>query len=345
MRRRLLAALLAVASVALGAPVLLGGAACGGSDSLVVVNGARIDNAVIDRDPLALLPGGVIALGHLDAAALFGSPIGADVANLIQGLLPLGPESGFVARRDVTGVWGGAYSMQGADVCAVVQGTFDPDAIRRAAEGHAVTAMGAPLVKSSYAGNDLYTASNLGFVVVTPHTLLAGNETGIRRALDRLRGSALERAVPAWMIEIASTRNATMALAADFSEQTPASPVASVLGGVRRARILGNLDAPGLNLVGALTFVDRESAERAAGLLHGVTGVLVMASLAAVLGKIPLPRIQTDAKANDVAFTVAVDEVALRPLLGLAGGALPSRKGAPPGSGSPSAPPPAKRAR
>ena len=315
--------------------------ACGGSDSLVMVNGARIDNAVVDGDPVALLPGGVIALGYLDAAALFRAPVGAEVASLVQSLLPLGAESGFVLQRDVTHIWGGAYSMQGADACAVVQGTFDPDAIRRAAEAGAVTATGAPLVKSSYAGNDLYTAGNVGFVVVTPHTVLAGNETGIRRALDRLRGTKLERAVPAWMVEITSTKNASMALAADLSDQTPAGPLSTVLGGLRHARVLGNFDAPGLNLAGALTYADHDAAEHVAGLLHGMTGMLVMASLASSLGKVPLPKIQTSAQVNDVAFTVAIDDATMGPLLKLVAGAAASRKAAPkagPAAATPAAP-------
>jgi hypothetical protein len=302
----------------------------------VVINGARVADAVIDRDPLALLPGGVIALGYLDAPALLRSPIGPDVAKLVQSLLPLGPESGFDAARDVTSIWGGAYSMQGADFCAVVQGTFDPDAIRRAAEVGAVTAIGAPLVKSSYAGNDLYTAGNIGFVVVTPHVVLAGNETGIRRALDRLRGSQLERAVPAWMVDIAGTKNAAMAGAADLSEQTPPGPLASALGGVRHVRVLGNFDPPGLNLAGALTYTDAEGAAHAVSFMHSMTGALMLAGAATALGGIPMPKIHTEAQASDLAFTAAFDASALRPLLNLV--ASFSRKPASPASPTSGAP-------
>jgi hypothetical protein len=302
-------------AAALAATLALGSGGCASTPPGVIVNGGRVDDAVIDRDPLALLPGGVIALGYLDATALLRSPIGPDVAALAQRLLPLGPESGFDARRDVVSIWGGAYSMQGVDFCAVVQGTFDPVAIRRAAEVGAVTALGAPLVKSSYAGNELYTSDNIGFVVVTPHVVLAGNETGIRRALDRLRGSRLERAVPGWMVDIAATKNAAMAGAADLSEQSPPGMLAAALGGVRHVRVLGNFDAPGLNLTGALTYADAESAAHAVSVMHSMTGALMIAGAATSFGNIPVPKIHTEGQANDLAFTAAFQETALRPLL------------------------------
>jgi len=325
-----------VAALALASTLAPGSGGCASVPEGVVVNGARVDDAAVDRDPLALLPGGVIALGYLDAAALLRSPIGPDVAALAQRLLPLGPESGFDARRDVVRIWGGAYSMQGVDFCAVVEGTFDPAAIHRAAEVGAVTALGAPLVKSSYAGNDLYTSDNIGFVVVTPHVVLAGNETGIRRALDRLRGSKLERAVPAWMVDIASAKNAAMAGAADLSDQTPPGVLASALGGVRHVRVLGNFDAPGLNLAGALTYADAESAAHAVSVMHSMTGALMIAGAASAFGNIPVPKIHTEGQANDLAFTAAFQESALRPLLNLVESF--SRKPAQPAPGRAAAP-------
>src|SRR5690606_25393976 len=150
---------------------------------------------------------------------MFSTGVGAEVDQIVKGLLPIGPESNFVPSRDVARVYGGLYAMQGADFCAILQGNFDPDAIRRSADMRAVTVAGAPLVKSRYAGTDLYAAGNIGFVVLAPHTLLTGNETGMRRALDRLRGGKLERSIPAWMIDLAGTRGASFALAGDLATQ------------------------------------------------------------------------------------------------------------------------------
>ncbi|HSN98612.1 MAG TPA: hypothetical protein VLS89_09940, partial [Candidatus Nanopelagicales bacterium] len=164
--------------------VAAGVSGCGGAaESLILVGGEPVDAATIDRDPLALLPSGIVMLSYLDAAALFQSSLGGEVDTLIHQLLPIGSESGFVPSRDVTRVHGGLYAMQGADFCAVLQGNFDPEAIRRSADSRALTVLGAPLVKTRYAGNDLYTAGNIGFVVLTRRTVLTGNETGMRRAL------------------------------------------------------------------------------------------------------------------------------------------------------------------
>ncbi len=67
--------------------------------------------------------------GYRDAAVLFKSNLGPDVSNMVQTLLLLGAESNFVRTRDVTKIFAGTYAMQGADFCAVVQGSFDTDAI------------------------------------------------------------------------------------------------------------------------------------------------------------------------------------------------------------------------
>ncbi|MEO7327028.1 MAG: hypothetical protein ABI193_00515, partial [Minicystis sp.] len=170
---------------------------CGGADATFgLIGGEKIDASQVDRDPLALLPSGIILLGYTDLATMFQSKWGADAGQIVANILPLGTESNFSAQRDVSRMFGGVYAMQGADFCAVVQGNFDADAIRRAADARSITISGAPLVKTRYAENDLYTAGNIGFVVVTAHTVITGNETGIRRALDRLRNGKIERAVP-----------------------------------------------------------------------------------------------------------------------------------------------------
>ncbi len=52
------------------------------------------------------------------------------------------------------------------------------------------------MVKSSYAGRSLYTAGNMGFTVLTQKTLLFGNDTGIRRALDRIQEGRAKRQQP-----------------------------------------------------------------------------------------------------------------------------------------------------
>ncbi|HEY8080245.1 MAG TPA: hypothetical protein VIF62_39215, partial [Labilithrix sp.] len=53
-------------------------------------------------DALALLPGGAIAVGTIDARAFYGSQtFGADLAKMTEKYVPIGDEAGFKASRDV----------------------------------------------------------------------------------------------------------------------------------------------------------------------------------------------------------------------------------------------------
>jgi hypothetical protein len=317
------ARILGLGAALAGAPLAATG--CAGNESLALVAGARVEPTAIDRDPLALLPSGVIALATVDATAMFRSRWGPEVADLVQRLLPLGPESNFVARRDVARLYGGVYAMQGADFCAVIQGNFDAAAIRRAAEARSVTVLGAPLVKSQYAGNDLYTSANVGFVVVTDHTVIAGNETGMRRALDRLRSGPLQRSVPAWMADLSASKNATLTLAADVGSEPAVQGAAGMfgfLGGLRHVRVLGNFEPPGLNVAGSLTYGDPQAVARADEAIKKVQGIVALASLFTSLGGISIPAVQTAAQDSDLAFTMAFDDGMLRGLFHAAEGAV-----------------------
>lgn len=117
-----LAAALALVSLGGGGsgPALPGSAAtgwtaaagcAGADDSLVLVGGQHIDASAIDRDPLAMLPGGAIMVSYLDAATMFTSSLGGEVHQIVLNLLPLGPEANFSPSRDVVKVYGGLYAM------------------------------------------------------------------------------------------------------------------------------------------------------------------------------------------------------------------------------------------
>ncbi|AUX40851.1 hypothetical protein SOCE26_022520 [Sorangium cellulosum] len=312
-------AAVALALAGLAVPPLAG---CGGADdSLALVGGGKIDATAVDRDPLAVLPSGVVMLGYLDAAALFASSLGGEVNQLVTGLLPLGPESNFVPARDVVKVYGGLYAMQGADFFAVVQGNFDVEAIRRAADARTATASGAPLVKTPYAGADIFTAGNVGFVVLTPHTILTGNETGLRRALDRLRSAdKLERAVPSWMVDLIGTKSASFAMAGDLSSQPAVSSAAGqlpFLSGLRYVRVIGNFQPPGVNFAGALTYTDPQSAANGAVALRDFERIAKIATLLSSwgFGYGSVPPMQVAQRENDVAFTVPLGEGIVRMLL------------------------------
>ncbi|WP_437591922.1 hypothetical protein [Sorangium sp. So ce1000] len=308
-------------TIAIGALALTALGGCGGADdSLALIGGEKIDATAIDRDPLAVLPSGAVMLGYLDAAAMFTSGLGGEVNQIVTSLLPLGPESNFVPARDIVKVYGGLYAMQGADFCAVMQGNFDVDAIRRSADARAVTVIGAPLVKTRYADNDLFTAGNVGFVVLTPHTILTGNETGMRRALDRLRSGKLKRSVPSWMVELLGTKGASFAVAGDLSSQAAVASAAGqlpFLAGLQYVRVIGNFQPPGVNFAGALTYTDPQSAANGAVALRNLEQI---ARIAGVLsswgfGYGSVPPMQVAQRESDVAFTLPLGEGIVRMLL------------------------------
>lgn len=318
---------------------LLPSGGCGGADkNLVLVGGRKVDPATIDQDPVALLPSGPVMLGYLDAAAMFRSNLGPDVGQILTAVLPLGPESNFVPARDVNRIYGGVYAMQGADFCAVIQGNFDVPSIQRAAEARTMVSSGVPLVRSRYADMDLYTAGNVGFVLLTSHTALAGNETGMRRALDRLRTTELKRAVPSWMMDLVSTPNSAFALAGDISGQgavEAATQKMPFLTGLQKIRTIGNFQPPGMNFAGSFTYADAQSAANGTVQLADLQKLTSFMSLLSSLGLMgPVPTMQVQQRNNDVAFTVPMDTSFARFMLSMLNDLVKSSTtGKPPSSG------------
>lgn len=309
----------ALALAVLAIPGALAGAGCGGGDSLVLVAGQRVDSARLDSDPVSILPAGILMFGYTDAAAMFHSNLGPDVAGVVQTLLPLPAEANFVPTRDVTRIFAGVYAMQGADFCAVVQGNFDIQAIRAAVETRAVSLAGVPLVKTRYADNDLYTAGNIGFTILTQHTALSGNETGMRRALDRIRYGKLNRAVPEWMTNLGRTPGAAFSLAGDLSTESTggaASQSMPFLTGATAIRLIGNFQPPGMNFAGTVTFSDEAGARSSASAMESLNTISPFMSLLSSIGLgITIPPIKVARNEKDVGFTIAVDEGTARTLI------------------------------
>lgn len=323
-------------------------AGCAGT-GVVLIGGKRVDAATIDRDPIALLPQGIVLFGNLDLAALFQTPIGGDVAALVSAVVPLGPESNFNAVRDASRVVGGLYAIQGVDFCVAIQGRFDRAAIQRSADARLAAPSGAAVVKTRYGEYDLYTVGNVGFVLLTDATMLSGNETGMRRALDRLRYGKLERSIPSWMVTVAETKDARFALAGDFgadsvivptatgeakaaprASSSPATPVFDAaaknfpfLADLRALRVLGNFQPPGLNFAGSLTYASVDKAKSGAESLKNLSQMAQFASLLTSFGLgSSLPPIQLAISEADVGFVQPVDLGVARTVIGLMAGAI-----------------------
>jgi len=301
-------------------------AACRPRDEgLTLVEYPVVAPADIDAQPLGLLPRGALVLGRLEGPALAGSPLAAATATLVSRVLPLGRESNFDAVRDVKRVHGAFYAMQGADFCAVLQGTFDVASIERAAEVRAATAAGAPLVRTRYAGRTLYTAGNLGFVVLTAHTLLSGDETGLRRALDRLRSGKLEVELPGWMTATLAEPKAAFAVVGDLERHGVTRAAADHLrfvDGLATLRILGNFQPSGVHVVGALGYRDPAEAMKARVSLEEFQQLSALAAIfTAFAGVIP-PRLDLTMNGRELAFASVVDTGFLQVVLATVAAAI-----------------------
>ena len=314
---------------------------CGGAP--VFVGGRKTDPRAIDADPLAVLPAGIVLLTYLDLQAAFRSSIGGDIATLVQTFVPLGADSNFSPSRDTTRFYGGLYGMQGIDYCAVMQGRFDVGSMARAADARAAAGGTTPLVKTRYADSDIYTIENSGFALLTQSTLLCGSETGMRRALDRLRRTTIERAVPRWMTDLTTSPQANIAIAGDFGASTLAAPngygraivgledgpaaatpaldMAAArfpfLSGLRVLRAQGAFVPSGMSLVGALTYDTDARAQAGASALARVGDQNPLINLLMSIGlgaTIQNPDVAQ--RGRDVAFVEPVDQALLRAMLG-----------------------------
>jgi hypothetical protein len=286
------------------------GWACSGDQTLVAIGGRPESPASIDADPLKVLPTGALLLSRLDAEALFRSSLGGQMSQLVAALMPIGPESGFDAARDVKRLWGGAYAMQGADFAAVLQGTFNVAGMEQAAKAKA--ASGAGVVETPYAGHTIYTLGNIGFSALTPSTVISGNETGIRRALDRLRYGEKDPGVPKWMLDLFADPRASFAVAGDVAAQGAVAAAQDRLpfvDGLLRVRALGNFDAPGMNIVGNLSYRDEQTAAQGAVTLREVKKLAYFITLLANLGVggASVPDLVTQQEGKHVAFATTVD--------------------------------------
>ncbi len=311
----------AAASLALFA-LIVAGSSCSKQGDVIVKSGEgkELSAAAIDADPIALLPPNAIGAATLDAPALFASPFGSRLKAITDARSPLPAAAEFDPARDLTRVYLGFYSMQGADIAGVAVGRFKPDKIAAAADANPVTPTGAPVTKSEYAGRALYTSKGIGFTVLTERTVLFGNETGIRRALDRIQDGRAKRQLPKWMATMLDSPTAPLAGGADFTTQpVPAAAREQVafLDGLRTLSLVGNFAEPGLNLAGTLSYAEPPAAVRGADNLRALHGRLSTYGAVMALMGIPQPirSLEASAEDKDVKFTSGVDGGAVLVLL------------------------------
>ena len=236
-----------------------------GNQGLHAASPSELTAAQIDADPLALLPGSATVIATVDARAFYASgSLGAELAALSEQLVPIGDEAGFKASRDVDRVVVGTYSSEGLDLAAVVSGRFDEAKIRQAAEAHTQTRAGGLIAASQYAGHSVYTVNDVGFAILTPKTALAGTQTGIRRALDRVHDGKVKREVAPWAQSTIDTPNAAATVTADFAQPIATAAVGAFplpwAKGLNRIRMVADFKPPGTHVAGTITYADAPSA-------------------------------------------------------------------------------------
>lgn len=313
-------------ALALGLGALLTAlSACGCShtEDVIVQTGAGKEPSVldIDREPLALLPGNVVGIASLDATQLVASPFGGRLLALLNQRLPVPPSAGFDPSRDLTRLYLGLYSMQGADLSGVALGKFDKAKIEAAVNGVEKTPQGVPIAKRTYAGRTLYTAAGFGFCLLTDHTALFGNDTGIRRALDRVREGRVRRQTLPWMDKLLDgEKQAPIVAGADLRAQAipqAASANLAFMNGLETMAFVGNFKEPGVNLAGTLVYGDEAGAQAGAQNVQALAQKLgTYGTLLALVGfPQPVRQLQAEAKGKQAAFVVGLDGAALLQLL------------------------------
>ncbi|HWO14147.1 MAG TPA: hypothetical protein VNN80_31800, partial [Polyangiaceae bacterium] len=244
---------------------------------------------------------------------------------------PVPEAAGFSFERDVTRASLATYSMQGLDFAGVASGHFDRGRIEAAASEYK-GGIAPPLVKSEYAGRTLLTAGGIGFVILTPQTALFGNDTGIRRCLDRVAESRVADDLPPWVKDLLVTPNATFSFGVDLKGSPLTAALSgrlAALRGASMARGLGNFDPPGFNIAGSIAHDSHDSARATASALLQVGGSLNIYGRLFGLGQ-PIRKLETQAVGEDTQVVPALDGAAVRVLMEKF---LPPPPPAPPHSG------------
>jgi hypothetical protein len=156
--------------------------------------------------------------------------------------------------------------------------------------------------------------------VLTSHTVLAGNETGIRRALDRIKEGRVTRQIPAWLDKLAQTPNAAVIGGADLRAQPISEAVTKelvFLNGVQTVRGVGNFEPPGMNLAGSLSYADEQAALAGADGLQKLQQTLQNYGwIMAIIGIAqPVRTLQAQAQGKEAKFVIGLDGAAIGKLL------------------------------
>ncbi len=310
-------------TVALAASIV--SVACGKKESITPVgDGKTLTAEEIDKDPAALLPGGMAGLLRVDGKAFFNSTTGPEAVRAATAYIPLTPEMNFDPRRDLENYLAGIYSTTAADFVGVAEGRFDVDAIAAAVAKGAKTSKGTTVTKVPYGGRDLYVSGDVGFVPLTAKVLLTGSPAGLRRALERMRDGRVKREVPEEDLAFVTTRGSHFGLTLDPKGQSiPQAAIASLpfLTGMKRAKVLGTFEGDAVKTGGEVGYADEAAATASKAKIDEMLGGWTMA-IAGMAGLSPVRTMKSRVEGDKVQFVAVLNGPAAVRFLEWARGAV-----------------------
>jgi len=255
----------------------------------------------------------------LDADAAFDASFAEEARAFWLDHLPVSRSVTIDPTKDVERIRLGVYATVGADVAMVVTGNFEPAQISEALAKDPLARHGKTVVRTRFAGFDVFVLDAMALVPLTKRTLVLGTEIGVRRVLERVESGRLARPLPGWFEKLLE-RSAPLALGVDLDAQPVPAVVRtrlSFLAGLRAARLLGNFESPGLNLAGSLTYDRPDTALAAAADIEAKAASLdKYALLMGVLGiPRPLRRVRAEAVGQDAQVVVEVEGRAIAMLM------------------------------
>ncbi len=255
------------------APLLLGVVTACGPKAPPAVQGQSGSTTINpDTDPESVFPGGAIGVAKIDVKQLASKSVGGEFVSLVQKYVPFAVDIGFDFQRDVDTAYAAAYSFTGADALVVLSGRFNAQKIDSVlSKGPA--AFGNTMVASQYANHNIYTVANIGFCVLSDHTLLAGTETAMRHALDRIKFGTLNHALDPIMASEIEQPNFAVLAAIDVRKAplknllgaTGYDIFAPALSSLQFVRVRGSFNGDGsFGVSSACTYATQEAANKAA---------------------------------------------------------------------------------
>ena len=262
------------------------GSACGNKPADSPINDATAID--VDADPLALLPSGGFAYVRVDLTRVRQDKALSDEVDAIApGWGPFAAAE-FVPSRDLNSAVCTAYSATGLDGVCVLTGAFKADQIETAVATYQwPQAANQVLVKTVYQGKTLFTLANMGFTLLSPKTAIVGNESAIRRTLDRIADRKVVRTIESWALETLETKDADAALVVNADTdvaKTARERLPAPLQNFRALRAIANVRGDRVNVASTISFADAAQAEKAE---QAIAGGARLYALGTLFGKFP----------------------------------------------------------